>query len=586
MRDKRVFLDFILAFGFIFSSIPTISAFGIAWIRSTSVRDYGVAEKSVYQWGPDDCLDSDSDIIFSRTNAQTDAKKNARSKEPPRTLDVVKYMMAASWEGATVLQAMGFYAQEGCQYGDLVMVVRFHDTDIFTKPQAVSFNSVLNRIPPVYRSFRPLPVVLEEPSPERREIIQQDFKAAVFENPGLLQPGSVYAPERLNSLGVMRPHTYCDGLVKIVPWNVLALAELSKNRVGAEPDPGTYTVHPYQNVGEALADQIRALSANDQDPDSKKTVAPERKNKGPRKGTSRYRDFAAQPFVCQTLPLVPWVPSEHPVPVIEPNVEATEVANPAPMENVERPRTRERRRRRRPNIRIEANVNNAQPKEVRKEKEPAPKTYETIVKKLKVGTDPSDAPSTIKMSKEEIDRQKMDFAMNSFPIAPGTFGALPDYADMMDMWETKPANSQIQQTQRKKGNFLGRFIAALSDYQAKYGGNNNVFDILRDGYGEIGEEVGVEEQDNEVIPIPSGIDNQVAANIPVEPNTGAGQVRPNIFEVEQIGGQDLAGANDVPNSNRIAPNDQVNAGINRKDSGEIDFELLEDQMEEFDKIWQ
>ncbi|KAF3924733.1 hypothetical protein AA313_de0208553 [Arthrobotrys entomopaga] len=276
---------------------PKVNAFAFAWVRSSSIEPTGTNQIIRLDNFPENgCLHTTSTKLFQR-------EKHRIRKAPPENAitDTIKYMMAASWNGTEALNAMAFYSSLGCQNEDLAMLIRFHDEELLRTPQIVSLNRVMDRIPRVIKSFRPVPVVLrEEPDEEIREEVERDFTNAVSRNPGLMLPGSVYVPRVGNPRPGARTFTYCSGLVRVATWSINSQYDLGV--VTTSPNRGQATVDHWVKLREAFVDQLAALrqfavTPNDRSP---------RIKVGGTLINRRYWDFAKEGFQCRDLEREAW----------------------------------------------------------------------------------------------------------------------------------------------------------------------------------------------------------------------------------------------------------------------------------------
>ncbi|KAJ6262336.1 hypothetical protein Dda_3143 [Drechslerella dactyloides] len=144
----------------------------------------------------------------------------------------LKYLAVANWSGSAQVQAMKLYSSEGCEAGNLVMIIRWYSRLNVIQIADLIDSSYLDIMPTRIQSLQPIttiaPVTSDDPETEAEAI---DFTAEVIDNPDIMKPGSVYIPSIPNNGNDNTAPQYCDGIVQInqgVKSTMEALSSLSE----------------------------------------------------------------------------------------------------------------------------------------------------------------------------------------------------------------------------------------------------------------------------------------------------------------------------------------------------------------------
>ncbi|KAF3275357.1 hypothetical protein TWF970_006804 [Orbilia oligospora] len=153
----------------------------------------------------------------------------------PGELQAVEAAITANWADTTQMDAVAFYTTPDCREDSKALIVRWFSDKKLPQMSYLAAGFEGNRVPRRLTAYRPITIPPGPASEEDYELASVDFEAAILQNPGLMKPGSVFAPRTTRRSSV----TYCDGLVRFAQFgerSIRALGGIAKEYFQNNPD--------------------------------------------------------------------------------------------------------------------------------------------------------------------------------------------------------------------------------------------------------------------------------------------------------------------------------------------------------------
>ncbi|KAK6521369.1 hypothetical protein TWF506_001590 [Arthrobotrys conoides] len=162
-----------------------------------------------------------------------------RSTDRPQVnageLQAVEAIIAANWASTAQMDAVAFYTTPDCREDSKALIVRWFNDKTLPQMSYLAAGFEGNRIPKRLTAYRPILIPPGPASEEDYELASVDFETAVLQNPGLMKPGSVFAPRTTRRTSV----TYCNGLIRFAAFgekSIRALGGIAKEYFQEHPD--------------------------------------------------------------------------------------------------------------------------------------------------------------------------------------------------------------------------------------------------------------------------------------------------------------------------------------------------------------
>ncbi|KAF3200886.1 hypothetical protein TWF106_003108 [Orbilia oligospora] len=158
-----------------------------------------------------------------------------RAQVNPGELQAVEAAITANWEDTAQMDAVAFYTTPDCREDSKALIVRWFSDKKLPQMSYLAAGFEGNRVPRRLTAYRPITIPPGPASEEDYELASVDFEVAILQNPGLMKPGSVFAPRTTRRSSV----TYCDGLVRFAQFgerSIRALGGIAKEYFQNNPD--------------------------------------------------------------------------------------------------------------------------------------------------------------------------------------------------------------------------------------------------------------------------------------------------------------------------------------------------------------
>ncbi|KAK6507140.1 hypothetical protein TWF481_005589 [Arthrobotrys musiformis] len=174
----------------------------------------------------------------------------------------VKAAVVANWVDTAQMDAVAFYTTPDCREDSKALIVRWFSNMALPQMVYLAAGYAGNRVPRRLVAYKPI-VIPPGPAPEEDyKLASADFESAVLLNPGLLKPGSVFAPSTSR-----RPSaTYCSGLVRYTAFGereIRALGGIAKGYFQNNPDsnaiPAELDSASWSKLEEEFGNQLNQL---------------------------------------------------------------------------------------------------------------------------------------------------------------------------------------------------------------------------------------------------------------------------------------------------------------------------------------
>ncbi|KAK6350906.1 hypothetical protein TWF718_004088 [Orbilia javanica] len=162
-----------------------------------------------------------------------------RSTDLPRVNEgaprSVRAAVVANWVDTAQMDAVAFYTTPDCREDSKALIVRWYTNMDLPQIAYLAAGFTYNRIPRRLLAYKPIAIPPGLAPEEDYELARVDFETAILTNPGLMKPGSAFAPTT-SSRSVP---TYCEGLIRFAAFgdrSIRALGGISKEYFQNYPD--------------------------------------------------------------------------------------------------------------------------------------------------------------------------------------------------------------------------------------------------------------------------------------------------------------------------------------------------------------